>query len=42
MYSEKALIKGAPINNGIGFVSAVTKKSTFYIRNMPSMNPRLT
>lgn len=42
MYSEKPLVKGASINNGLGFVSAVTNKKTFYLRNTPSLNPRLT
>lgn len=31
-----------PSNNGNGFVCAVTNRKSFFLRNIPSLNPRLT
>lgn len=44
MYTANPLIKNAPTNNGLGFISAVTENQTFYLKKSSSSNsnPRIT
>lgn len=42
LYSERPLEYKMALNDGPGFVCAVTNRKSFYLRRNPTMNPRLT
>lgn len=42
LYSERPLSNNTGTNNGLGFISSVTNRATFFLRNGTASNPRVT